>query len=80
MLFIKKVTFSRLDFIESFFFLSVCIIIIFTNFANETEIILYTILRNFFYFNIKVHVLLYGREISAKYLLKRYPKKFDKFK
>lgn len=78
MLFIKKVTFSRLDFIESFFFW--VLIIIFTNFANETEIILYTILRNFFYFNIKVHVLLYGREISAKYLLKRYPKKFDKFK
>lgn len=78
MLFTKKVTFSRLDFIESFFFW--VLIIIFTNFANETEIILYTILRNFFYFNIKVHVLLYGREISAKYLLKRYPKKFDKFK
>lgn len=78
MLFTKKVTFSRLDFIESFFFW--VLIIIFTNFANETEIILYTILRNFFYFNIKVHVLLYGREISAKYLLKRYPQKFDKFK
>lgn len=72
MLFIKKVTFSRLDFIESFFLLRVCVLLLFLQ-------ILLMKLKSFyinhfallFYFN--VTILLYPREISANYLLKRYP-------